>query len=199
MLPPAGRWSSWCSTWSRRSCWPRPSTWRRRRSSRPSSILPLPSSRVRPLPDSSLAVARCKRGASGQRNGFAGGAVRQQQQQQAKWKATEKPWLCIIFGSGEESERALQELHLPLSEANRQTQPLLRRQAALCGRDQQRDGREAHLQSRCGNGDCLNLKVFEWCNSNVNYFISVCSIVLFKMKHVLFHFFLSTLKLKRFY
>lgn len=58
--------------------------------------------------------------------------------------------------SGEESERALQELHLPLSAADRQAQPLLRRQAALRGRDQQRDGREAHLQSRCGNGDCLN-------------------------------------------
>lgn len=45
----------------------------------------------------------------------------------------DKLFLSPSLPSGEESERALQELHLPLSEADRQAQPLLRRQAALCG------------------------------------------------------------------
>ena len=60
-----------------------------------------------------------------------------------------------LFLSGEESERTLQELHLAVPAAHRPAQPFLLGQAALRGRDQQRHGREAHLQPRGGDGTWL--------------------------------------------
>ena len=57
-----------------------------------------------------------------------------------------------LFLSGEKSERTLQELHLAVPAAHRPAQPFLLGQTALRGRDQQRHGREAHLQPRGGDG-----------------------------------------------
>ena len=63
-------------------------------------------------------------------------------------------WLNVEFcpDSGEEPERAIQDLHLPVPAAHRQAQPLLLRQATLRRRDQQRHSWEAHLQPCSGNG-----------------------------------------------